>query len=227
LQSRYNLSGFIFAKTVIMKKFSLTVWSIAALLSLAACKGHHKKVIVYAGSDIQVDNTKTNITVGEGGPLHQQDLDFTGGDPVTLNVQTPSEKISVEAGEDGLYVLNLKNDTIVGSYQHTGTEAGDPRITQEMLKQKYDSVQKLVRGENVSAANRNFFILPNHIQKVSANAESKVFGPYTTIPSAFDAGQAPEIYKFYSIKELHDVITKMQVMMGGPAPDAKKEAEKK
>jgi hypothetical protein len=210
-----------------MKKLSIMTLSLAALLSLSACKGHHKKVIVYAGSDIQVDNTKTNITVGEGGPLHQQDLDFSGSDPVTLNVQTPTGKVSVEAPEDGLYVLNLKGDTIVGSYQHTGTEAGESRITQEMLKQKYDSVQKLVRGENVSEANRNFFILPNHIQKVSANAGSKVFGPYTTIPSAFDAGQAPEIYKFYSIKELHDVLAKMQVMMGGPSPDAKKEEEKK
>lgn len=205
-----------------MKKLSVTTLSLAALLSLPACKGHHKKVIVYAGSDIQVDNTKTNITVGEGGPLHQQDLDFSGGDPVTLNVQTPTGKVSVEAPEDGLYVLNLKGDTIVGSYQHTGTEAGESRITQEMLKQKYDSVQKLVRGENVSEANRNFFILPNHIQKISTNARSKVFGPYTTIPSAFDAGQAPEIYKFYSIKELYDVLAKMAVMMGGPAPDAKK-----
>ncbi|HVW62612.1 MAG TPA: hypothetical protein VHC48_21325, partial [Puia sp.] len=201
-----------------MKKLSIMTLPLAVFLSLSSCKGHHKKVIVYAGSDIQVDNTKTNITVGEGGPLHQQDLDFSGGDPVTLNVQTPAGKVSVEAPEDGLYVLNLKGDTIVGSYQHTGTEAGDSRITQEMLKQKYDSVQKLVRGENVSEANRNFFILPDHIQKISANAGSKVFGPYTTIPSAFDAGQTPEIYKFYSIKELHDVLAKMAVMMGGPAP---------
>ena len=216
-----------------MKKLSATALSLAALCSLAACKGHHKKVIVYAGSDIQVDNTKTNITVGEGGPLHQQDLDFTGSDPVTLNVQASSGKISLEASEDGLYVANLKNDTIVGSYQRTGTEAGESRITQEMLKQKFDSVQKLVRGENVSAANRNFFILPNHIQKISANAAAKVFGPYTTIPSAFDAGQDPEIYKFYSVKDLHDVISKMAVMMGsgpagsGSAPDAGKEKEKK
>jgi hypothetical protein len=200
-----------------MQQFSATALSIAALLSLAACKGHQKKVIVYAGSDIQVDNTKTNITVGEGSSLRQQDLDFSGGDPVTLNAQTPSGKVSLEVAEDGLYIANLKNDTIIGSYQRTGTEAGDSRITQEMLKQKYDSVQKLVRGENVSAANRNFFILPNHIQKVSANAAAKVFGPYTTIPSAFDASQTPEIYKFYSVKELHDVISKMSVMMG-PAP---------
>jgi len=198
-----------------MKKLSATVLSLAALLSLAACKGHHKKVIVYAGSDIQVDNTKTNITIGEGGPLHQQDLDFSGGDPVTLNVQTPSGKLTLEVPEDGLFIANLKNDTIVGSYQRTGAEAGSNRITRDQLKPMVDSLQKLVLGENVSAANRNYFILPNHIAKISSTAEAKVFGPYTTIPSSFDAASVPEIYKFYSIKEIREIIAKLSVMAGG------------
>lgn len=196
-----------------MKKLSVTALSIAALLSLAACKGHHKKVIVYAGGNIQVDDSKTNLTVGEGGPLQQKELDYTGSDPVTLNVQTPSGKISLDAADDGLYIANLKSDTVIGSFQRIGTEAGETRITQDMLKQKFDSVSKLVRGENVSEANRNFFILPFHIQKVSAVANAKVFGPYTTIPSAFDASSVPEIYKFYSIKELHEVLNKMSGMM--------------
>src|SRR3569833_1941166 len=141
-----------------MKRLSVTAFAIADLLSMTACKGQHKKVIVYAGSSIQVDNTKTNITVGESGPLQQKELDLSGSEPVTLNAQTASGKISLDAGEDGLYIANLKSDTIVGSYQRTGTEAGDTRITQEMLKQKFDSVSKLVKGENVSEANRNVFI---------------------------------------------------------------------
>jgi len=213
-----------------MKKLSAAALSITTILSLTACKGHHKKVIVYAGSNIQVDNTKTNITVGEGGPLQQKELDFTGSEPVTLNIQTANGKISLDASDDGLYIANLKSDTIVGSYQRTGTEAGDPRITQDMLKQKFDSVSKLVKAENVSEANRNYFILPYHIQKVTPNAAAKVFGPYTTIPSSFDAGQTPEIYKFYSIKELHEVLTKMSVMMGmsvSPADSTLKSKEMK
>jgi hypothetical protein len=203
-----------------MKQFSATALSIAAMLSLAACKGHQKKVIVYAGSDIQVDNTKTNVTVGEGGPLHQQDLDFSGSDPVTLNAQTPSGKVSLEMAEDGLYIANLKNDTIVGSYQRVGATSGNNRITQDQLAPMVDSLEKLVRGENVNAANKNYFILPNHIAKVSQTAAAKVFGPYTTIPSSFDAGSVPEIYKFYSVKEVHEMINKFNGIIH-PAPPAK------
>lgn len=196
-----------------MKKLSAAVLAMAAVLTLGSCKGHLKKVVVYASSDIQVDNTKTNITVGEGSPQREQELDFTGSGPVTLNVQTSSGKITLEVPEDGLYIANLKPaDTVIGSYQHTGTDAGESRITQEVLKQKLDSLQKLVKGENVSAANRNFFILPNHIQKISSEAQSKAFGPFTTIPSSFDAGSVPEIYKFYSIREVQELINKLNGM---------------
>ena len=40
--------------------------SIAVIFLFTACKGHEKKILVYASSDIQTDNSKTNITVTEG-----------------------------------------------------------------------------------------------------------------------------------------------------------------
>jgi len=205
-----------------MKKFSVAAMSLAALFSLGSCKGHLKKVIVYANSDIQVDNTKTNITVGEGSPHREQELDFTGSGPVTLNVTTSSGKITLDVPDDGLYIANLKTDTVVGSYQHTGAGSGDNHITQESLKQKLDSLSSLVRNENVTAANRNFFILPNHIQKLSSNAQGVVYGPFKVIPSSLDLSPDAEIYKFYSVKETHDVISKLSAMIGPatPAPAA-------
>ena len=129
-----------------MKKLSIAALSLAALFSLGSCKGHLKKVIVYANSDIQVDNTKTNITVGEGSPHREQELDFTGSGPVTLNITTASGKITLDVPDDGLYIANLKTDTVVGSYQHTGAGSGDNHITQESLKQKLDSLNMLVRN---------------------------------------------------------------------------------
>ncbi|HVU56004.1 MAG TPA: hypothetical protein VHD83_13160, partial [Puia sp.] len=204
-----------------MKKLSVAALSLATLFSLGSCKGHLKKVIVYANSDIQVDNTKTNITVGEGSPHREQELEFTGSGPVTLNVQTASGKITLDVPEDGLYIANLKTDTVIGSYQRTGAGTGDSHITQESLKQKLDSLTLLVKNENVNAANRNFFILPNHIQKLSANAKGTVYGPFKVIPSSLDLSADAEIYKFYSVKEIHDVISKLTAMSGGaPAPAA-------
>src|SRR5258708_2166561 len=186
----------------------------SALLALTACKGHDKKIFVYSSSDIQTDNTKTNITVTDGTTHHEQELDFKGSGPVTLNVQSSAGKITLEASDDGLYIANLKNDTVIGSYQHVGAEGGEAKITQDALKQKLDSLQKLVAGQNGSTANRNYFIAPNKIVKITADTKAKIFGPFTTIPGAFDAGSVPEIYKFYSIKEIHEIIAKLSVMAG-------------
>ena len=218
------MAGIHFFKSMHMKKFSVAALSLAALFSLGPCKGHLKKVIVYANSDIQVDNTKTNIPVGEGSPQHEQELDFTGSGPVTLNVQTASGKITLDVPDDGLYVANLKTtDTLIGSYVHTGSGEAESRISQDALKVKLDSLEKLVRNENVSAANRNFYILPNHIAKLTPVAEAKVFGPFTPKPPPFHPRSVPESYKFYSNKEMHETIDKLNTMTGGtPAPGSTK-----
>lgn len=200
---------------------SLVLFSI--LLAFSACKSHAKKILVYASSNIQVDPaTQKSITVSDGTTHHEQTLDFTGGDPVTLNIQSSSGKYTLEASEDGLFIANLKNDTVIGSFQRVGSDNGEATITQDALKQKLDSLQKLMVGENVSAAGRNFFIVPGKIVKITSELNAKVFGPYTKIPGAFDAGSVPEIYKFYSIKEIREIVgnlTKMTQSIIQTVPD--------
>jgi hypothetical protein len=192
-----RLSGFLF---------------VAVISLFTACKGHEKKILVYASSDIQTDNSKTNITVTEGTTHHEQELDFSGSDPVTLNVTSPAGKFSLNAGDDGLYIANLKSDTVIGSFQHVGADNGNATISQDALKIKLDSLQKLLTGQNVSDAHRNYFILPGKIVKITSQTQAKVFGPFTTIPGSFDAGSVPEIYKFYSIKEIREIIDNLQKM---------------
>jgi hypothetical protein len=182
------------------------------VVGFTACKGHAKKILVYASSDIQVDNTKQHISVTDGGPHREQELDFSGSDPVTLDAQSPLGKLSVTATDDGLYIFNLKGDTVIGSFQHVGADNGEAKITQDALTQKLDSLQKLVQDQNVSDANRNYFILPGKLVKISSNPKGKVFGPFTTIPGSFDAGSVPEIYKFYSINEVREIIANLQKM---------------
>lgn len=189
---------------------------LVAILALTGCKGHDKKILVYASSDIQVDDAQKNITLTDGTTHHEKELDFKTGDPVTLNVQSPAGKFTLEATDDGLYVANLKNDTVIGSFQRVGSDNGDGKITQESLKQKLDSLQKLLTGENVSAANRNYFIAPGKIVKITTETKAKVFGPYTTIPGSFDAGSVPEIYKFYSIAEIREIVDNLSKMTKVP-----------
>jgi hypothetical protein len=194
------------------------------LVGFTACKGHEKKILIYANSDIQIDNTKTHITVTDGGPHHEQELDFISGDPVTLDVQSPSGKMNLTASDDGLYILNLKTDTVVGSKQHVGAE-GEGRITQDALTQKLDSLKKLVADQNVSDANQNYFILPGKMARITTETQAKVFGPFTTVPGGFDAGSVPAIYKFYSMTEMREIIANLQKMTSSKidtVPETKK-----
>jgi hypothetical protein len=196
----------------IMKMKSLFLWYCAGLIFLSACTSHSKKILLYASSEIQVDNSQQNITVTDGTTHHEKELEFSGSAPVTLNVQTPAGKFTLEAKEDGLYIANLKTDTVVGSFQHVGTEAGEGRITQDQLTQRIDSLKKLVLGQNQSVVNRNYFIPPNKISKITTATNAKIFGPFTSIPGSFDAGSVPELYKFYTNGEVRDIIAKLSGM---------------
>lgn len=192
-----------------MQKFHSYLF-LTILASLTACKSHEKKILVYASSDIQVDDSKQHITVSDGTTHHEQELDFTTGSPVTLDVQSPLGKITVTAADDGFYILNLKNDTVIGSLRHVGADKGIPHYTQDQLKHMIDSVQKLMVGQNVSEANRNYFIAPGKLVKITTETKAKVFGPYTSIPGSFDAGSVPEIFKFYTVPEERESIDKLQ-----------------
>jgi uncharacterized cupredoxin-like copper-binding protein len=191
-----------------MKKFHSFLF-LSTLVCLTACKGHEKKILVYASSDIQVDETKQHITVSEGTTHHEQEVDFNTGSPVTLDVQSPQGKTSVTAADDGLYILNLKIDTIVGSYQHVGAN-GKSNVSLDEAKHALDSLQKLVQDQNVSEANRNYFVAPGKMVKITAETNAKVFGPYTSIPGSFDAGSVPEIYKFYTVPEVREIIARLE-----------------
>ena len=195
-----------------------------AIVLFAACKGHEKKVLVYASDKITVDDTKQHITIanGDGTTHHEQELDFTTGDPVTLNVESAQGKYTVTIPDDGLYIANLKNDTVVGSRQHVGAEGGEARITQDVLKKKVDSLEKLMEGQNISEANQNYFIAPEKAVKITNEINSKVFGPFTTVSSSFDAGSVPAIYKFYSMKEMREIVGKLEKMVGPSDSTGKK-----
>jgi len=200
-----------------MRIFALLI----VVAGFAACKGHEKKVLVYASDKITVDDTKTHITIanGDGTTHHELELDFTTGDPVALNVESAQGKYTVAIPEDGLYIANCKNDTVVGSRQHVG-EGGEARITQDALKQKLDSLEKLTQGQNVSEANQNYFITPGKAAKITNETTAKVFGPFTSVSSSFDAGSVPAIYKFYSMKEMREIIAKLDKMVGKDSASA-------
>ncbi len=182
------------------------------LLLLTSCSTEVKKkiLIISRGSINAKDN---NITVTDGNSYAEKEIDFTASGKITLNIIATTGKFNVDVPADGSYILSLRKDTIIGSYQKIGRDLNNSKIiTQEEIKIKIDSLQKLISDANVSAVNRNFFITQNQLQKISDNIEAKIYGPFKLIPPTlqFDKnGKEPELYKFYTIAEMHDLIDRL------------------
>ena len=187
----------------------------ATILVLTSCS--EKKLIVMSKGPAEI-NTNTKIIKATDGTAHEEKVVTVTGDKVVFKLSTPAGEATVELLENGLYVVNVKNDTIIGSYQNYG----DPKLSQNVvtqinLKRRIDSLQLLVEGKNVSKENRNFFILPNKAEKITENTESMVVGPYHRMRSVEKVnGKAPEVYRFYSIKEIREMIVKMQSLTVAP-----------
>ena len=175
------------------------------IVLLSACAGNGKRILIMASGKVQVNNNTVKL---DPGTTHsEKEMDVTG-DKIT--VSTPSGTTDIPVPENGLYILNLKNDTIAGSFQHTGTENHQQVISMENLKIRIDSLEQLMKGTNVNATNKNYFIPPNHLVKITGNINAQVIGPYLKMPAAFEGGKDHEIYKFYTNKELAEVVERLK-----------------
>jgi hypothetical protein len=175
---------------------------------------HHKKVVIYADNDIQVDNTGKNISVSDGTTFTVKELEFGDGSAVVLNVQSPKGKIVLTTSpDDGLSIANLTADTIVGCYQRVGVDNGQVKLTTDQLKYAVDSLYQLTGGLNIAPRNRNYFIPPGKVLKITDNVKAKIFPPYTKMPGGFDATETPEVYKFYTNREVREIIERLSKMI--------------
>src|ERR1700729_3021652 len=195
-----------------MKRTPQLLLVFAACFLICSC--HHKKVVVYADSDIQVDESQKNITVTDGTTFSVKELEFSTGSAVDLNVTWTKGKIVLTTSpDDGLSIANLTADTIVGSYQHVGADNGQVRLTTDQLKYAVDSLYQLTGGINIAPMNKNYFIPPGKVVKITDNVKAKIFPPYTKIPGGFDATETPEVYKFYTNREVREIIDRLTKMI--------------
>jgi len=210
-----------------MKNFkSVLIFSVL----FAACSGHTKKVIVYANSEADINNQTKTITQKDNEGHLDKEIQFNTGDKVTIKViQKDGSTANIEIPEDGYYILNVKaKDTIVGGYQKYSTpEEANRMMTQDELKHNIDSLQQMVVGQNTNAANRTFFIPPNTAEKITANTDATIVGPYHRMTSIEQKGnKEPEVYRFYSVKEVRETIDKLQKLTGSDSTANKEEPKK-
>jgi len=185
---------------------------LSAVILLTAC-GKDKKMIVMSKGPAEINTDAKTIKAGDGAGHDEKEVTLSC-EKVVFRLSTPAGEATVELLGNGLFIVNVKNDTIIGSYQkYSDPGQAQNRMTQETLKKQLDSLQLLSEGKNVSEANRNFFILPNKAVKVTDNTQAMIVGPYHRMRSIEKVdGKDPEVYRFYSIKEIRETILKMQAL---------------
>jgi archaellum component FlaF (FlaF/FlaG flagellin family) len=103
-------------------------------------------------------------------------------------------------------------DTVVGGYvKFSPAKTTQDTLKQEQLKQQIDSIQLLIEGKNISEANRNFYILPNHAVKITNNTNAYVIGPFHQITTLQQEGnKEPEVYRFNTLDEMREMLERLK-----------------
>ena len=172
----------------------------------SSCSSNQKRITVLGKGKIDIDTDTKTITIKDGAGSVEKTADFGGGNPLNIKLIVDGKESTVAITEGGLYILNAKNDTVIGSYQkYSEPKTKFDTVRQSFIKHSIDSLLQLTDGKNISAANRNYFILPFTAAKISGNVDATIVSPYhrmTSIEQVSD--KEPEVYRFWSIKEIRD-----------------------
>lgn len=182
---------------------------LAVIVSLfASCSGGSKKILVMLSGSADITGNTIHL---QPGTTHNEMTFTPDGDSIT--VISPSQTKGFSVKDRGYYLLNLKKDTIAGAYQHVGTDNAQQVISQENLRARIDSLNQLMHGANVSGKARNYNLPPFTLAKITDNTDAQIIGPYVKLPGSFDPSREHEIYKFYTNKEIMDIVTRSNKMI--------------
>lgn len=191
---------------------------------LVSCSSGSQKVIVYTNNGGTIDEASKVITIKDTFGHNDKEINFSGADKKTVTVKSGSGDQSVEIDGAGYFIINAKaRDTIIGGLQKYSTpEEANRVMTQDQLARNIDSLKQMVTGANTNPANKTFFILPYSAAKISDNADAFIVGPYHRMTSiAKEGDKDPEVYRFYSVREIRETIGKLEKLTGTvPAADS-------
>jgi hypothetical protein len=187
---------------------------LATLLVSCASHNNTKRILVVAKGSADINTDTKTITLTNGAGTEEKSADFNSAEKLSLTLKKEDGDVTVDIPESGYYLLNAKNDTIVGSYQKYGApKTSYETVKQETILKGIDSLQQLIQGINVSAANRNFYILPYHAVKITNNLDAFLVTPFHQMTSIEKTdNKEPEVYRFYSVKEVRETIQRLKVL---------------
>lgn len=165
-------------------------------------------MLIMSSGKVQLNGNA--ITASSGG-THTETTLVPDGDNISVVSESGTTNFTVK--EPGIYILNLKKDTVVGSYQRTGTDQFQEVITQKDLARRIDSLYLLAQGLNVNEASRNYNIPPFQLSHITNNLQAQIVGPFLKMPGSFDPSKEHEVYKFYTNKEIMEIIDKLKPMI--------------
>jgi archaellum component FlaF (FlaF/FlaG flagellin family) len=182
------------------------------IAALTSCGGGKKKVLVMSTGGAKIDKDAASVTVSGAGNSYEEQIVEFSAKSVNLKVQSPSGNVELPLSENGLYILNTMKDTVVGGYvKFSPAKTTQDTIKQEQVKQQIDSIQLLIEGKNISEANRNFYILPNHAVKITNNTNAYVIGPFHQITTLQQEGnKEPEVYRFNTLGEMREMLERLK-----------------
>jgi hypothetical protein len=195
-----------------MKLVSFLTLLMGILLLSACSSGGGKKVIVMSSGKINVDSKDPKVVHFEPGTQHNE-LELTvGTDDKAVTVKSANGDKTYDIPDDGLYLLNLKSDTLIGSIVNYGASGVPPSITGDQLQHIIDSTKLLLTGQNVSDEKKTYFMLPNSVKKITTNLNAQFLNPYKGIPYKVELdkdGNAPEMYKFSTVKQKRESLEEL------------------
>lgn len=199
-----------------MKSLSISIAVCLFIVLFTACSGgNQKKVLVTVSGKISV--TDKTITVDPSMSHNEQELIFT--DPkLTLTVKgNPGGDKTFDLTDDGVYLLNLQSDTLIGgpvNYGQTGTPGS---ITELEMDHIIDSTKQLMAGQSPSDGKGNFFLPPGTLKKISTKRNARIIGSFKGIPLNIEAdnnGVMPEVFKFFTNKQKRETLNDLETQRG-------------
>jgi hypothetical protein len=186
---------------------------LSAIILLASCSEGKKKVIIISEGTADVNTDARTITT-KGRGHEEKTVLFYGDGSIDLKVTSPTGNATVTLADNGVYFLNTKKDTIVGSFvNYTAPKKESRTISDAEMQKNIDSLELILSGK--VQYGKTYFILPNQAVKITENEDATIITPFHQMTSLeVKPGQTPEVYRFYPIKETRATLEKLKGMMG-------------
>jgi hypothetical protein len=186
---------------------------LSLLVLLASCAGGGKKVFVISEGTANINTDDRTIAIAGSGHEEKEVMFYESG-KLDLKLNSPRGNATVTLTDNGIYILNGKKDTIVGSFvNYTAPKTQGKRITEAEMNANVDSLQQILAG-NVKYG-KTYFILTNQAARITENQDATIITPFHQMTSiAAEKGKTPEVYRFYMISEVRTTLQKLQNLMG-------------